>query len=303
MNMDNSDCIHAYDASMDLLHLRSLLAVADHKAITQASRALGLTQPALSRRLQQLEEEMGGRLLERSKKGVALTEAGRLVVSEARLLVERYERLRQAVRAQESLQTGLIRLGGGATAVSFLLPQTIAEFARLHPGVRFEVREQGSRDVEADVRDERLELGIVTMPTRSREFEVRPLRRDRIVLIASREHPLAKRRRVDVRELAGLELVGFDSESAIRKLIDGALREAGVEMQVQMELRSIAAILEMVAHTRMLAFVSQLGVEGRDIGVRVVDVRGIPIHRRLAVISKLGRPLSPAARAFAAMLR
>jgi DNA-binding transcriptional LysR family regulator len=225
------------------------------------------------------------------------------VVSEARLLVERYERLRQMVRAQESLESGIVRLGGGATAVSFLLPPTIAEFTRLHPGVRFEVREEGSRDVEADVREERLELGIVTMPTHSREFEVRPLRRDRIVLIAAHDHPLAKRKRVDVQELAGLELVGFDSESAIRKLIDGALREAGVEMRVQMELRSIAAILEMVAHTRMLAFVSQLGVDGRDIGVRVLEVRGISIHRRLAVISKLGRPLSPAARAFAAMLR
>lgn len=288
---------------MDLLLLRSLLAVADHRAITQASRALGLTQPALSRRLQQLEEEMGALLLERSKKGVALTAAGRLVVDEARFLVQRYDRLRLTVRAQESLDAGLVRLGGGATAVSFLVPPTIAEFAKQHPGVRFEVREQGSRDVESDVQSERLELGIVTLPTHSREFEVRPLRRDRVVLIASPDHPLARRKRVEVRDLAGLGLVGFDSESAIRKLIDSALRKAGVEMKVQMELRSIAAILEMVTHTPMLAFVSQLGVTGRDVGVRVIQVRGLSIHRRLAVVSKLGRPLSPAARAFAAMLR
>ena len=288
---------------MDLLLLRSLLAVADHRAITQASRALGLTQPALSRRLQQLEEEMGALLLERSKKGVALTAAGRLVVDEARFLVQRYDRLRLTVRAQESLDAGLVRLGGGATAVSFLVPPAIAEFAKQHPGVRFEVREQGSRDVEADVQSERLELGIVTLPTHSREFEVRPLRRDRVVLIASPDHPLARRKRVEVRDLAGLGLVGFDSESAIRKLIDSALGKAGVEMKVQMELRSIAAILEMVTHTPMLAFVSQLGVTGRDVGVRVIQVRGLSIHRRLAVVSKLGRPLSPAARAFAAMLR
>lgn len=288
---------------MDLLLLRSLLAVADHRAITQASRALGLTQPALSRRLQQLEEEMGALLLERSKKGVALTAAGRLVVDEARFLVQRYDRLRLTVRAQESLDAGLVRLGGGATAVSFLVPPAIAEFAKQHPGVRFEVREQGSRDVEADVQSERLELGIVTLPTHSREFEVRPLRRDRVVLIASPDHPLARKKRVEVRDLGGLGLVGFDSESAIRKLIDSALRKAGVEMKVQMELRSIAAILEMVTHTPMLAFVSQLGVTGRDVGVRVIQVRGLSIHRRLAVVSKLGRPLSPAARAFAAMLR
>jgi len=290
---------------MDLLLFESLLAVAEHKTVTHAARALAVTQPALTRRLQQLEDAMGAPLLERSKRGAALTEAGRLVAAEGRLLVERYGRLREAVRARQNLETGLVRLGGGATAVSFLVPATIAEFGKQHPGVRFEVREEGSRAVEDDVLAERLELGIVTLPTRSRELEVRALRRDRIVPIARAAHPLARKRRVDARELEGQGLVGFESDSAIRRLIDDALREAGVAMNVQMELRSIAAIVEMVAHTSLVAFVSQLGVEGRerDLGVRVLDVRGIAIDRRLAVIHKLGRPLSPAARAFAAMLR
>lgn len=104
-------------------------------------------------------------------------------------------------------------------------------------------------------------------------------------------------------DLSGQGLVAFEAGSAIRQLIDGALREAGVEMNVQMELRSIAAILEMVTRTRSLGLVSQLGVEQRDSGVVALEVRGLSIHRRLAVISKLGRPLSPAARAFAALLK
>jgi DNA-binding transcriptional LysR family regulator len=299
--MDNPDAIHAYNAWMDLLLLRSLIAVADHRAITTAARALFVTQPALSRRLQQLEEELGATLLERSRKGVVLTEAGRIVVDEARAIVERYSRMRELVRAREGLEAGLVRLGGGATAVSFLVPQAIAQFQKQHPGVRFEVREQGSRDVEADVRAERLELGIVTLPTQSSEFEVRPLHRDRVVLVAGRTHPFAKRRRIDVRELAGQALVGFEAGSAIRRLIDASLRQAGVEMNVQMELRSIAAIVGMVACTQSVAFVSKLGVEGR-VGVRIVEVRGLAIERRMGVISKLGRPLSTAARAFAALL-
>ncbi len=288
---------------MDLVLLRTLLSVADHKAITGAARALFVTQPALSRRLQQLEQDLGARLVERSRKGIALTEAGRLAVAEARAIVERYERMKESVRAQQTLETGVVRLGGGATAVSFVVPQAIAEFQKLYPGVRFEVHEQGSRAVESAVQDERLELGIVTLPTHSREFEIRALRKDRIVLVAAREHPLASKRRVDVRDLAGLGLVGFDKTSAIRQLIDAALAEAGVEMNVQMELRSIAAILGMVAHTQALAFVSQLGVPSGDSAVTVVNVRGLSVHRRLGVIHKLGRPLSPAARAFSAMLK
>lgn len=288
---------------MDLLLLRSFLAVAEHRTITRAARALGLTQPALTRRLQLLEEDIGASLFERSRRGMSLTDAGRLVADEARALVSRYASMQEQVRARSSLETGVVRIGGGATAVSFLVPQAIARFQKQYPGVRFHVREEGSREVEADVRDERIELGIVTLPVHSREFEVVPLRRDRIVLVAAPDHPLALRRRVDVKDLAGHAFVGFEAGSAIRQLIDTALREADVEVNVQMELRSIAATLEMVAHTQSLAFVSQLGVEGRDTGVEVVEVRGLTIHRRLAVISKLGRPLSPAASAFSALLK
>ncbi|MFO0709913.1 MAG: LysR family transcriptional regulator [Sandaracinus sp.] len=292
---------------MDLLLLQSLLAVADHKTVTRAARALAVTQPALSRRLQLLEEEMGAPLLERSKQGAALTEAGRLVVAEARVLVDRYTRLKTSVRAHERLEAGLVRVGGGATAVSFVLPSAIAELSSKRPGIRFEVREAGSRDVEADVIAERLELGVVTLPTAgstSPELAVRPLRRDRIVLIASRTHPLSKKKRLGPEDLRGQGLVGFDRESAIRKLIDDELARAGIEVNVQMELRSIAAILEMVAHTELLGFVSQLGVEGKkDVGVVALDVRGVSIQRRLAVIHKQGRPLSPAAQAFATLLR
>ena len=295
-------------SGMDLLLLRSLLAVADHKTVTRAARSLAVTQPALSRRLQLLEEEMGATLLERSKQGAALTEAGRLVAAEARVLVERYARLKHAVRAHERLEAGLVRVGGGATAVSFVLPPAIAELsgalASKRPGVRFEVREAGSRDVEADVIAERLELGVVTLPTASPELTVRPLRRDRIVLIASRTHPLAKKKRLVPEDLRGRGLVGFDRGSAIRALIDDELARAGIEVNVQMELRSIAAIVEMVSHTELLGFVSQLGVEGKkDVGVVALEVRGLSIHRRLAVIHKQGRPLSPAAQAFAALLR
>ena len=288
---------------MDLLLLRSFLAVADHRTITRASRALGLTQPALTRRLQLLEEDVGAPLFERSRRGMALTDAGRLVADEARLLVDRYTAMQEQVRARLTLEKGVVRIGGGATAVSFLVPQAIARFQKAHPGVRFHVREAGSREVESDVLDERIELGIVTLPLHSKEFEVVPLRRDRIVLVAAPDHPLARRRRVDVKDLAGHGFVGFEAGSAIRQLIDTALRDAGVEVNVQMELRSIAATLEMVTHTQSLAFVSQLGVEGRDTGLTVIDVKGLTIHRGLALISKTGRPMSPAAAAFSAMLR
>ena len=97
-------------------------------------------------------------------------------------------------------------------------------------------------------------------------------------------------------------MVGFEAGSAIRQIIDASLRDAGVEMNVVMELRSIPAIVRMVAATGNVAFVSHMGVES-DGDVRVLPVAGLDIRRRLAVISRRGAALSPAADAFARELK
>lgn len=284
---------------MDLELTRSLLAVAHHGAISQAAENIGLSQPALTRRIQQLEEHLGAPLIERSGRGIVLTEMGRLAVREGQALVERYERLQTSIAEHVRLEAGTVRIGGGATAVAYLLPAAIARFRKDHPEVRFQLLEAGSQEVEAAVESERLELGVVTLPARGADLEVRPLLRDRIVLVAGRGHPLSCRRQIAARELGGQRLVGFEAGSAIRAAIDQALRDAGVEMEVVMELRSVAAILQMVETTGSLAFVSALGVGG----ARRVAVRGLCIERELGVIWKRGRPLSPAARAFAERLR
>ena len=282
--------------SLDLL--RSLVAVARRGAITGAAESLGVTQPALTRRIQQLEAEFGATLVERGRQGASLTDLGRLVEQEGRLLLERYERLKDEVGARLRLEAGTVRIGGGATAVSYLLPEVIRDFRRLTPGVVFEVKEAGSREVAANVAREELELGIVTLPERHPELAVEPLVRDRIVLVAAAKHPLAARKRIAASALQGAPLVGFEAGSAIRALIDRALEERDVHMEVVMELRSIQSILRMVGLDLGLAFVSRLGVDDSDRKIRVVSVTGLRIERRLAVVRKRGRTLSKAAGAF-----
>lgn len=291
----------------DLTLLRSFLATAEAGAITPAARSLFLTQPALSRRLQQLEQELGAALFERSARGVALTEEGRFVAAAGRDLVDRWAKLCEGVAAIGGLEAGAVRIGGGATAVSFLLPGAIAAFQAEHPGVLFQVKEAGSREVERDVAAERLELGIVTLPIEpdlAGDLEATPIATDRIVLVAAPGHPLAGRKRIRATSLDGEDLVGFEAPSAIRSLIDGALRDAGVRVNVTMELRSIPAILRMVATTGSLAFVSKLALDpsAPPTDVVHVPVTGLSIARDLAVVRRRDRPLSPAARAFIGLL-
>jgi DNA-binding transcriptional LysR family regulator len=286
---------------MDLLLIRSFLAVSDAGAITDASANINVTQPALSRRIKQLESILGAELFIRGRKGVELTEIGRRVEQEGRLLVTRYDQLRAEVSRMQGLTGGTVRIGGGATAVSFVLPEAIAKFQSEHPEIHFQLKEAGSSEVARNVIDGALELGVVTLPVVFREFDVQPLMSDQIVLVARHDHILVQRENVTIEDLAGLSFVGFEAGSAIRQIIDNVLRDAGVEMNVVMELRSIPAILRMVATTGNLAFVSQLGLRGQ-VDVREIQMHELGMTRQLAIISKKGGRLSPAAQAFANVL-
>jgi DNA-binding transcriptional LysR family regulator len=225
---------------------------------------------------------------------------GRLVEEEARALLDRYDRLKEAVGAHERLERGTVRIGAGATAVVAILPDAIRAFRSDHPDVKIHVKEAGSRAVEADLLREEVEIGIVTLPAATKEVESRFLRDDPIVPVAAAGHPLARRRRVPVPALHGVPLIAFEGGSAIRRLIDRALERRGVAMPVAMELRSIQSMLRMVALDLGLAFVSRLGVDAKKSGVSVLDVEGLRIRRTLGVITKRGRgrPLGAAAREF-----
>ncbi len=286
---------------MDLVLLRSLLAVADAGTITDAADELAVSQSALSRRLQQLERDLGAYLLVRGRHGVELTEMGRQAADEGRAIVARYDQLRQNLLEYQGLRRGTVRVGGGATVTSYLLPPAIAEFQSRHPGLRFVVKEAGSHQIASEVSAGSLELGIVTLPVAVRDLDITDRFVDEIVLAARADHPIL-RQRISARDLDGKSFVGFESGSAIRHIIDDRLRAAGVEIDVGMELRSIPSILQMVVTTGSLAFVSRAGLRTEP-GVQAVPVRGLSISRTLGVVRRRGFPLSGPADSFAAVLR
>lgn len=300
--IDTLHNIYAIFLYMDLSLLRSFLAIADTGAITAAAAQLNITQPALSRRVQQLEAHLGAELLARGRKGAALTEIGKMVEREARQLIARYDQLREQITVHQGLEGGTIRIGGGATAVSFVLPEAIAAFQLRYPNLHFQLKEAGSSEIAEAVAGGQLEIGLVTMPVNHRELLIEPLVEDRIVLVAPHHHPLAQKNTVRLRDLSDIPFVGFEAGSAIRQIIDRVLREAGMDINVVMELRSIPAILRMVATTGNLAFVSHLASQSHP-DIRTINIQGLSIHRQLALISRKGIRLSVAASAFTKHLK
>ncbi|MFN0132936.1 MAG: LysR family transcriptional regulator [Phycisphaerales bacterium] len=289
---------------MELTALRYFQAIAAAGQMTRAAETLGVTQPALSAMLKKLEAEVGAPLLDRTGRGVSLTDAGKLFLAHAQESIRAADAAVESVRELMGLHAGSIRVGGGATATDYLLPPVISRVREQHPGLRFYVREAGSSAVAAAVLQGELDLGIVTLPIHipgMGDLMTTPLVQDELRLITPPASPLANLPKAGFRwrDLAGLPFVAFEAGSSVRTLIDAAAAAAGVTLNVVMELRSIESIKQMVRAGIGVGLVSRFALdaaEGRP-------CRDGPIRRTLAIVRRRDRMPSPAAAEFERTLR
>jgi len=144
--------------------LRHLLLIVDHGTFTEAARRAHLSQPALTAAIRRLEDELGARLLHRGPSGAQLTAAGQALLPRARAALAAVEDGRRAVAEVTGLGRGEVRLGAGATACTYMLPPLLARYRRLHPGVRFLLREAFTDQLEGMLHDNELDLVVATAP-------------------------------------------------------------------------------------------------------------------------------------------
>lgn len=285
---------------MDLRTMRYILSIAEHGHMTRAAGALGVSQPALSAALAKLEEELGAALFHRTGRGVEPTDAGRVFLEHAANTLRAAEAGAAAVRELVGLETGSIRVGAGATAAGYLLPEAIRAVQREHPGLRFSIREAGSAAVAEGVISGELDLGIVTLPIEHpRGDDLMVVRRipDELRLIVPEGHRLSGKRSFQWEDLRGEPVVAFEAGSAVRRRIDEAAAAHGVALLVVMELRSIESIVQMVRAEIGVGFVSKHGLpEGA--GLRPATGAGGPIERELGVVRRRDRVPSHATAAF-----
>lgn len=295
---------------MELTPLRYFRAIVSLGHMTRAARSLGITQPALSAVVKKLEAEVGTELLHRTGRGVEPTDAGRILLAHAEDAIRAAESGVKAVRELMGLERGSIRIGGGATATTYILPPVVSAVRKKHPGLRFYIREAGSAQVAQAVASGELDLGIITLPVpkhMSADLTVVPLVQDELRLITPQGHPLRARparagerstkaaapRKANVQsmgfawqDLSGEPFVAFEAGTAVRAIIDDAARSAGVTLNVVMELRSIESIKRMVAAGIGVGLVSRFALaEGEGLAGSEQTLR-----RHLAVVRRADRP-------------
>lgn len=291
---------------MELRHLRSFVAAAELEHFGRAAERLHIVQPALSRQIRELEEEIGAPLFTRLKRGVRLTAAGRVLRDEARHLLVRLDDSLARTRAVASGREGLLRVGFVDTAVySPALPKLFDQFRRRHPGVRLELLQRTSLAQGELLRGGEIDLAFVYhQPERLGSLAVRPLWRERILLAVPARHRLSRRRSVRLAELREESFVWIprDLSPAYYDLVFRGCAAAGFRPNIVQEGGTDSAIMSLVAAGAGLSFCLESSRRHRPAGVVLVPIRDLKAHVQLDAIWRTDRE-NPALPLFVAMLQ
>jgi DNA-binding transcriptional LysR family regulator len=284
---------------VDVHALRTFVEVARRQGFTRASETLHVTQPAISKTIRALEEELGTPLLYRERRSVKLTDAGRIVLERAQGVLDSVRVIEQEVVELAALRRGQLRMGMPPIVGVTFFPPLLAEFHQAHPGIVLELREEGSHDVEAHVASRDLDVGAVVLPTDEATFETMPFVHDELRAVLHPSHPLAGRRSLPLRELAGAPFVLYRPEFALHGHILDACRRAGFKPSIVSESSHWDFIVAMVAANIGVALLPQTicsRLDERE--VRAVPVTDPVIPWDVALIWRRDRHLPPATRAW-----
>jgi DNA-binding transcriptional LysR family regulator len=287
------------------LHLvRLFVAVATHHSFSRAAEALNISQPAVSKGVLALERQVGLTLLDRSQAYLPLTEAGQLLLDYAQGIFAD-ERLAETALAQVRDGThGHLALGASHTIGIYLLPQLISQFHRQHPNVRLTLDIANTRDLVQHLIDGALDLMLAEGPVTSATLVSTPWQEDRLVVIAPPRHIARQTGTVPFTALANELFLLRETGSGTRAIIDAHLAAHHLRLPHVMEVSNTEAIKQLVAEGLGLAIIPASTCQHEIAAgkLHLVDVPELAITRQLWRVAMPQRPLSPSARAFAALL-
>lgn len=288
---------------MDLRQLATLCAVIDRGSFSAAAESLGISQPAVSSQIRTLEERLGQRLLDRSGRGVAVTEAGRVVEGYARRMLDLEGELRRAIGEVDGRVAGRLELGSSTGPGEVLLPRLLARFRAAHPDVTVSLVVHDSRTICELVLAGELELGIVGAARSQRGLDFGHFLRDELVLIARPDHPLAGRASLTLAQLSTVDLLMQQRGSGVRDTVEAAFRAAdlrsdapSVELGLQQSVK--AAVLDGMGVTVISR--GAVTAEVADGRLVAIPIAGGELAREFATVRAAGRTPSRLGVAFLA---
>jgi len=295
-----------YDRGVELRHLRYFVAVAGLNNMSKAAQSLRVAQPALSRQIRDLEDELGVPLLERTSRGVNLTEAGRVFAVEARAVLARAEEATRSARAVARGESGELHLGYAPSPTAELLPRALHAFANTAPGVRVVLHDCSSDEMLRGLRDGTLHVAMLVRPCDEvlQGITFEELQRYPIGVAIAPAHPLARRSTVTREQVRQEKLVAYARAGygEYHALLAEIFQTVGGPPEIAEECDSVTSLMAAVEARRGVAIVPSVFrcLAGGRLKLRLLTPAPAPL---LVGFAHRADNSTPAARRLLATLR
>jgi DNA-binding transcriptional LysR family regulator len=275
---------------MELYQLNIFLQVAEEGNLSRASRRLHLTQPAISRQLQSLEESLGTQLLERGARGVRLTQPGELLRGYAGRILGLARECRNSIEETEEGRAGHLRLGASITAATYILPRILKSFRRSHPGIGLTVFTGTSTQARQMVLDGEVDAGVVMESPAHADLIAHGGASYRLAAVMDPGHALANRRGLTPGELGKEALISMHSQTNLRRMVERLFAAEGVTPLICVEVDHVEAMKKMAEAGLGVAIMPDIAmraeVNSRKLAMVPLRLRNPPalhwsaVHRR-----------------------
>jgi len=290
--------------SVSIEKLRSFTYIAEDGQFLRAAQRLGITQPTLSARIREMEEELGVRLFARTTRQVELTAEGVRFLHRAKQILSYLDLAISEARQQADLTHGRIAIAATPSIISTLLPPLMADFREQFPNIEISLHENVSPLVDDLVRTGICDFGLGPGHDRHLELTFSLLFAERFFAIVPKGHDLGVQKAISLRELIEYGLILMSTGTGIRDVVEEMLQSEGLSINTQYQLRQRESLISLVEAGLGVALLPELSLhQTRFRDIRIVPVQGHPITRKIGLIEKKGGSKSNASAAFVQLLR
>ena len=267
--------------------------VAKRLSFTKAAAELYVTQPAVTKHIQELEHQFGMALFDRRGNQISLTSAGNLLLKHAETIMGTYRQLEFDMNDLKGQPGGTLRLGASSTVAQYVIPPVLAGFHEQSADITISLLSGNTEQIEQQLLNKNIDLGLVEGRTHNSDIRYTPFVKDELVLVCRADHPLADRDEITLDELQSIPILLRERGSGSLEVIEHALRGVGLkltDLTIEMQLGSTESIKSYLGSSRCMAFVSVFAVQDKlRAGIlKVIDVQGLSIHREFYSIQLQG---------------
>ena len=274
-------------------------------SFTRAASDLGISQPAVSIQVKELERSLDTTLLIRMRSGVSLTDTGETVYDYTRRIFTLADEMTNAIQDLTGLESGRLTIGSSTTPGEYILPFAIGKFRERYPKVEVSLAISNTRNVIDQILSRELDLGMAGAPVDIRGLASFLYVNDEVVLVTAPTHPLARRRSLKVQDVVDEAFLMRETGSATRRAAEEHFSSMGARVRVVMELGSNEAVKRAASAELGVGVVSKFSV-GPDVAagyLKVLSVQGWRCERPLTVFYRDDTHISAVQRAFLSVLR